>query len=206
MHCACIKILLLSMQILFHFSLHWPPFSSVSASLFMLGKLECRLATPAGSSTVWSMAFSLMARCPLTKPLAEEMTPPTPSLVRRVLESMSPELCLWTWNQLLWVSETCYLCHVATCTTTLSFITFADEVRTGTYRQLFHPEQLITGKEDAANNYARGHYTIGKEIVDLVLDRIRKLADQCTGLQGFLLLWGWYRLWVCLTAYGASLC
>merc|ERR1712060_40044 len=33
---------------------------------------------------------------------------------------------------------------------------------------------------------ARGHYTIGKEIVDLCLDRIRKLADQCTGLQGFL--------------------
>ena len=45
----------------------------------------------------------------------------------------------------------------------------------------------MTGKEDAANNYARGHYTIGKEIVDLVLDRIRKLADQCTGLQGFLI-------------------
>lgn len=37
-----------------------------------------------------------------------------------------------------------------------------DEVRTGTYRQLFHPEQLMSGKEDAANNYARGHYTIGK--------------------------------------------
>uniref|UniRef100_A0A8C5CHS7 Tubulin alpha chain-like n=4 Tax=Teleostei TaxID=32443 RepID=A0A8C5CHS7_GADMO len=61
-----------------------------------------------------------------------------------------------------------------------------DEVRTGTYRQLFHPEQLISGKEDAANNYARGHYTIGKEIIDSVLDRIRKLSDQCTGLQGFL--------------------
>merc|ERR1711879_1100530 len=45
-----------------------------------------------------------------------------------------------------------------------------DEVRLGTYRQLFHPEQLI----------------IGKEIVDLVLDRIRKLVDSCTGLQGFL--------------------
>ncbi|KAF6731012.1 Tubulin alpha-2/alpha-4 chain [Oryzias melastigma] len=50
-----------------------------------------------------------------------------------------------------------------------------DEVRTGNYRQLFHPEQLITGKEDAANNYARGHYTVGKEIIDLVLDRTRKL-------------------------------
>jgi len=61
-----------------------------------------------------------------------------------------------------------------------------DEVRTGAYRQLFHPEQLITGKEDAANNYARGHYTIGKALVDLALERVRKLADNCTGLQGFL--------------------
>ncbi|ROT82670.1 Tubulin alpha-3E chain [Penaeus vannamei] len=34
-----------------------------------------------------------------------------------------------------------------------------DEVRTGTYRELFSPSTLITGKEDAANNYARGHYT-----------------------------------------------
>lgn len=61
-----------------------------------------------------------------------------------------------------------------------------DEVRSGAYRSLYHPEQLITGKEDAANNYARGHYTVGKEIVDTALDRIRKLADNCTGLQGFL--------------------
>merc|ERR1712146_65073 len=65
--------------------------------------------------------------------------------------------------------------------------TVIDEVRTGTYRQLYHPEQLISGKEDAANNYARGHYTVGKEIVDLALDRLRKLADQCTGLRSLLL-------------------
>ena len=43
-----------------------------------------------------------------------------------------------------------------------TFAYFVDEVRTGTYRDLFHPSQLITGNEDAANNYARGHYTIGK--------------------------------------------
>jgi len=61
-----------------------------------------------------------------------------------------------------------------------------DSVRSGSYKQLFHPEQLISGKEDAANNYARGHYTIGKELIDNVLDRIRKLSDNCTGLQGFL--------------------
>uniref|UniRef100_A0A7N0V3T2 Tubulin/FtsZ GTPase domain-containing protein n=1 Tax=Kalanchoe fedtschenkoi TaxID=63787 RepID=A0A7N0V3T2_KALFE len=64
--------------------------------------------------------------------------------------------------------------------------TVIDEVRTSTYRQLFHPKQLISGKEDAANNFAHGHYTIGKEIVDLCLDRIRKLADNSTGIQGFL--------------------
>ncbi|XP_003376677.1 tubulin alpha chain [Trichinella spiralis] len=52
-----------------------------------------------------------------------------------------------------------------------------DEVRLGAYRRLFHPEQLITGKEDAANNYAR----------ELVLDRVRRLAENCTGLQGFLI-------------------
>lgn len=51
---------------------------------------------------------------------------------------------------------------------------------------MFHPEQLISGKEDAANNYARGHYTVGKEIIDNVLEKLRKIADQCTGLQGFL--------------------
>ncbi|KAI9175807.1 alpha-tubulin [Blastocladiella emersonii ATCC 22665] len=62
-----------------------------------------------------------------------------------------------------------------------------DEVRTGAYRQLFHPELLITGKEDAANNYARGHYTIGKEMLDPVMDRLQKLADGCAGLQGFLI-------------------
>ncbi|XP_037799597.1 tubulin alpha-8 chain-like [Penaeus monodon] len=61
-----------------------------------------------------------------------------------------------------------------------------NQVRIGTYRQLFHPEQLISGKEDAANNYARGHFTIGREAINLVVEQIRKLADTCTNLQGFL--------------------
>jgi len=61
-----------------------------------------------------------------------------------------------------------------------------DSVRNGTYRKLFNPDQLLNGKEDAANNYARGHYTVGKELVDVTLDRIRKMVDNCTGLQGFL--------------------
>lgn len=66
------------------------------------------------------------------------------------------------------------------------FISFCiDEIRTGKYKHLYHPEQLITGKEDAANNYARGHYSIGKEVIDIVMERCYKLAENCSGLQGF---------------------
>ena len=61
-----------------------------------------------------------------------------------------------------------------------------DEVRTGPYQQLFHPSCLISGKEDAANNYARGHYTVGKETLEPTLEQIRKLTEDCEGLQGFL--------------------
>ncbi|VDO65737.1 unnamed protein product, partial [Haemonchus placei] len=62
----------------------------------------------------------------------------------------------------------------------------ADEIRTGAFSGLFHPDQIISGKEDAANNYARGHYTLGKELIDTVLERIRKQTETCMGLQGFL--------------------
>jgi len=62
-----------------------------------------------------------------------------------------------------------------------------DQVKNGPFKNLFHPEDLIKGKEDAANNYARGHYTIGREIIDLVMEKIRKQSENCTGLQGFLI-------------------
>jgi len=67
--------------------------------------------------------------------------------------------------------------NLSNCKLSVNLFYVTDEVRTGTYRQLFHPEQLISGKEDAANNYARGHYTVGKEMIDQVLDRIRKLVS-----------------------------
>ncbi|CAD6505534.1 BgTH12-01024 [Blumeria graminis f. sp. triticale] len=62
-----------------------------------------------------------------------------------------------------------------------------DEIRTGDFKQLFHPDLLVSGKEDAANNYARGHYTVGKEIIDVTLEKIRQVLDNCSSLQGFLI-------------------
>lgn len=61
-----------------------------------------------------------------------------------------------------------------------------DEVRGGEFGDFFHPEQLLAGKEDAANNYARGHYTVGREMLEPTMERVRKMADACDGLQGFL--------------------
>ena len=53
---------------------------------------------------------------------------------------------------------------------------FTDEIRTGTYKSLFNPEWLVNTKEDAANNYARGKYTCGAEVMGLVTDKINRLV------------------------------
>lgn len=65
--------------------------------------------------------------------------------------------------------------------------TVLDEVRKGSYGKLYHPDSLINGKEDAANNYARGHYTVGKDLLETTLNSIRKTVDQCESLQGFMI-------------------
>jgi len=52
--------------------------------------------------------------------------------------------------------------------------------------KLYHQDYLLKGKEDAANNFARGHYTVGKELMDTVNDRIRKMVDNSDNVQGFI--------------------
>lgn len=63
--------------------------------------------------------------------------------------------------------------------------TVMDEVRHGLYKNLFHPDLMINSKEDAANNFARGYLTTGKEILPPVMNAIRKSAEQSNSLQGF---------------------
>ncbi|GFS19044.1 tubulin alpha chain [Elysia marginata] len=62
-----------------------------------------------------------------------------------------------------------------------------DEVRMGQYRCLFNPQNLLSGEEDAANNFARGYHSLGKRIEERSVNRIRKMAEQCDGMSGFLL-------------------
>ncbi|CAI5446104.1 unnamed protein product [Caenorhabditis angaria] len=60
-----------------------------------------------------------------------------------------------------------------------------DSVRAGLFGQLFRPDNFVFGQSGAGNNWAKGHYTEGAELVDNVLDVIRKEAEGCDCLQGF---------------------
>ncbi|KAF4993693.1 hypothetical protein FGRMN_6299 [Fusarium graminum] len=60
-----------------------------------------------------------------------------------------------------------------------------DAVRAGPFGQLFRPDNFVFGQSGAGNNWAKGHYTEGAELVDQVLDVVRREAEGCDCLQGF---------------------
>jgi len=60
-----------------------------------------------------------------------------------------------------------------------------DTVKSGPYGQLFRPDSFVFGQSGAGNNWAKGHYTEGAELIDAVLDVVRKEAESCDCLQGF---------------------
>jgi tubulin beta len=59
-----------------------------------------------------------------------------------------------------------------------------DSVRSGPYGQIFRPDNFVFGQTGAGNNWAKGHYTEGAELIDSVLDVVRKEAESCDCLQG----------------------
>ena len=60
-----------------------------------------------------------------------------------------------------------------------------DAVRAGKYGELFRPDNFIFGQSGAGNNWAKGHYTEGAELIDSVMDAIRKETERTDSLQGF---------------------
>jgi tubulin beta len=60
-----------------------------------------------------------------------------------------------------------------------------DAVKSGAFGQLFRPDNFVFGQSGAGNNWAKGHYTEGAELIDSVLDVVRKEAESCDCLQGF---------------------
>jgi len=60
-----------------------------------------------------------------------------------------------------------------------------DSIRSGAHGKLFRPDSFVFAQNGAGNNWAKGHYTEGAELIDSILDVIRKEAEGCDCLQGF---------------------
>ncbi|PWN18301.1 tubulin-domain-containing protein [Microstroma glucosiphilum] len=60
-----------------------------------------------------------------------------------------------------------------------------DTIKASGHGGLFRPDNFVFGQSGAGNNWAKGHYTEGAELVDQVLEVVRKEAESCEMLQGF---------------------
>jgi len=60
-----------------------------------------------------------------------------------------------------------------------------DAVRAGPFGQLYRPDNFVFRQRGAGGNWAKGHYTEGVELVESVMDTVRREAESCDCLQGF---------------------
>ena len=49
--------------------------------------------------------------------------------------------------------------------------------------QIYRPDNFVFGQSGAGNNWAKGHYTEGAELVDSVIDVVRRESEACDCLQ-----------------------
>jgi tubulin beta len=60
-----------------------------------------------------------------------------------------------------------------------------DVLKAKEYGAMFAPTSFVHAHSGAGNNWAKGHYTEGAELIDEVMDATRKEAENCDQLQGF---------------------
>ncbi|URD74087.1 hypothetical protein MUK42_10339 [Musa troglodytarum] len=59
-----------------------------------------------------------------------------------------------------------------------------DSIKSGPVGQIFRSDNFVFGQSGAGNNWVKGHYTEGAELINSVLDVVRKEAENCDCLQG----------------------
>ncbi|KAB2024105.1 hypothetical protein ES319_D06G064300v1 [Gossypium barbadense] len=89
--------------------------------------------------------------------------------MKPVVEGMSHALFSWIWSAVLMDLEPGTM----------------DSIRSGPFGQTFRPDNFVFGQSGAGNNWAKGYYTEGAELIDSVLDVVRKEAENCDCLQDF---------------------
>lgn len=60
-----------------------------------------------------------------------------------------------------------------------------DTIMASKIGQIFRPDNFLHAQSGAGNNWAKGHYTEGAELVDSVMEVVRKEVESCDCLQGF---------------------
>jgi len=60
-----------------------------------------------------------------------------------------------------------------------------DVLRKKDYGAMFAGDSFVHAESGAGNNWAKGHYTEGAQLIDAVMDQTRKVSEDCDQLQGF---------------------
>jgi tubulin beta len=60
-----------------------------------------------------------------------------------------------------------------------------DVIKSNEIGKMFKPDNFVFGASGAGNNWAKGHYTEGAELIDEVVDVVRKETEGCDCPQGF---------------------
>jgi len=60
-----------------------------------------------------------------------------------------------------------------------------DGIKAGPMGSLFRPDDYVNAQSGAGNNWAKGHYTEGAELVESVFDVVRKEVESTDCMQGF---------------------
>ncbi|KAI8641179.1 tubulin beta-3 chain [Parasitella parasitica] len=60
-----------------------------------------------------------------------------------------------------------------------------DSIRSSPYGKIFRPDNFVNAQSGAGNSWAKGYYTEGAELVETIMDVVRKEAENTDCLQGF---------------------
>ncbi|POW01298.1 hypothetical protein PSHT_12594 [Puccinia striiformis] len=63
-----------------------------------------------------------------------------------------------------------------------------EAIRSGPLGKLHRPDNYVNGQSGAGNNFAKGFYTEGAELVESVMEVVRHETERCEVLQGFQIL------------------
>lgn len=66
--------------------------------------------------------------------------------------------------------------------------TFLDEIKNGPYRNLYSTDNMISGCEDSANNFARGFFLGGSKVITPFKNCLTRLVEQVDNVEGFFII------------------